>query len=123
MALSEHDQIILNELELSLRAGGARSSSASHPRRSRPHADLATVIGLLIVGVVAIAVGLGMQDQFGSGLGVVGFVSIVFACWSVVRRGSPARGRWSRIAITQWKTAQREAADPRPPHHLEGGQR
>lgn len=123
MALTEHEQTILSEMELALRAHGTRPGSALHPRRLQPHHDLAVAFGLLIAGAAATALGLRMRDNLGTTLGVLGFVFIVCACWSVIRPGSPARDKLSRVARTQWQAALQDAGAARPPHHLDDGQR
>ena len=87
MALSEHDQTILAEMETALRAAPTRPNSArrSANRTRSPHSHVAVTIGLLITGTVAMVVGLLLADGLGAGLGVVGFLFIVGSAWSATR--------------------------------------
>jgi hypothetical protein len=103
MTLSDREQTVLREMELSLRADIALPTSA---RRTTGHGSrkyLAAAIGLLAAGVLALAVGLGLRSHLGTGLGVLGFILVVGSAWSgahllgllketlTVRKPSPAR--------------------------------
>jgi hypothetical protein len=82
MALSEHDQAILMQMESALRADTTRKSSN---RTLGRHHHLAAPIGLLTTGALAIAVGLLLADGLGASLGVLGFILIVCSAWSATR--------------------------------------
>ncbi len=92
MALSDHDQTVLREMELMLRADTTRSAIARPSTHRRPRRYLAAAIGLSIAGVVCIAVGLRLQDNFGTGFGVFGFLLIVGSCVSGTRLLDPLPG-------------------------------
>jgi hypothetical protein len=92
MALSEHDQAVLMQMESALRAGTTRQSSN---RTLGRHHHLAATIGLLTTGVLAIAVGLVRADGLGAGLGVLGFILIVCSAWSATRLLRPLLGSMS----------------------------
>jgi hypothetical protein len=82
MALSDHDDAVLRELELGLRADTTRPARRPSVDRASRH-SLTAAIGLMLIGVVAVAGGLGLANAFGVGLGVLGFLFIVGSCWSV----------------------------------------
>ena len=94
MALSEHDQAILMQMESALRADTTRSITArrSVTRTLGRHHHLAVTIGLLTTGALALAVGLLLADGLGSSLGVLGFILIVCAAWSATRVLRPLLG-------------------------------
>lgn len=106
MALSDHDQTVLREMETALRAD-TRASNGSRPsvnRRSRYY--LSAAIGLFIAGATAMAVGLRLQDDLGTGLGVLGFLFISGSGWSGTHLLTPLR---------EWMTTHHPTA-ARNPH-------
>jgi hypothetical protein len=92
MALSDRDQTVLREMEEALRADTTRSST---PRRALANHGafhyLRVAIGLAIAGAVAIAVGLPLEGDVGTGLGVLGFLFIVGSAWSATHLLPPLR--------------------------------
>jgi hypothetical protein len=116
MALSEHDQTVLREMEAALRADTPRPSAP----RLASHRYLAAAIGLMIFGVASTAIGLRLEDKLGTGIGVLGFVFIVCSCLAAAR--SPLAGRaWLRATSRRWRTAPRAADASRPSHPAEEG--
>ncbi|MDP9092650.1 MAG: DUF3040 domain-containing protein [Actinomycetota bacterium] len=97
MALSEHDQTVLKQMEAGLRAGTAGSTGPLRTWHRASHRYVAAAIGLMTFGVGSVAVGLRLENKLGIGLGVVGFVLIVSSCWAAAR--SPLGGPgWLRAA-------------------------
>jgi hypothetical protein len=97
MALSDHEQTVLKQMEVALRAGTARSTPA-RSNTARPPANrgsghyLAAAIGLFLAGVMGTAVGLWLADDLGTGLGVLGFLLIVGSGRSATHLLIPLRG-------------------------------
>jgi hypothetical protein len=96
MALSDHDQTVLSEMEEALRPDTTRFAPRPSVKRESRH-YLAAAIALMIVGAVTIAVGLRLADQLGTCLGVLGFLLIVGSGWNATHLVSPLRG-WMDIA-------------------------
>ncbi len=116
MALSEHDQTVLRDMEVALRADTLRPSAS----RLSSRRYLAAAIGLMIVGVASTVVGLRLENNLGTGLGVLGFVFIVCSCLAAARL--PLAGRGSLGATSRrWRTALRSADASRPSHQAEEG--
>jgi hypothetical protein len=104
MALSDHEQTILKEMEVALRSD--RSQPVSTPRKgSAPsRRPVAVAIGLLIAGFVATMLGLRLQNGLGTAVGVLGFILIVRACWSI--HLTPSLRRWATARISARTTPQ-----------------
>jgi hypothetical protein len=88
MALSEREQAILSEIELSLRIRRAPGFGVDEKNERPSHRSVIGAIGLVLGGLTATAVGLAMQTKVGDGVSVLGFVLIVGAAHITIRRTS-----------------------------------
>lgn len=82
MALSDRDHAVLREMESALLADTKPSpgSRRSTDRGSRYY--LTAAIVLLVAGVMALTIGVRLQDDLGTALGVLGFLLVVGSGWS-----------------------------------------
>ncbi len=120
MALSDHDEAVLSEMEVGLQADPTLSTTPGRSVSRRPRHHLAAAIGLMAIGVGVTAAGLRLEDNLGTGLGVLGFLLIVYSSWTLVR--SPLAGRgWIRAAAARGRTALRDADARRPSRPSEEG--
>lgn len=102
MALSEHEQRLLDQIEQALYAEDPKFASAvrsARARRYHPRRWIALSIIGVLAGLAIVLVGLAAKLVF---LGVIGFVLIVGACAyamaSFSRRSSPQQGASSEKA-------------------------
>jgi Protein of unknown function (DUF3040) len=122
MALSDHDQIVLREMEAALRADTAHSSRTRLTAPRASHRYLTAAIGLMTFGLASTVVGLRLEDNLGTGLGVLGFIFIVYSCWAAAR--SPRSGRgWLRAAGRGWRMAVRSTNASHPSRQAGEGPR
>lgn len=85
MAISEHDQQVLQELEKSLRVADPRSSLP--PARRRTLGLLIGSIGLMI-GLLVVFFGLRLAGAIGTWVGVAGSLVLVASAWVVVDKAA-----------------------------------
>jgi hypothetical protein len=88
MALSEQDRAILSEMELGLRTRAAHGAGLFQEKKPPSLRSVIGAIGLVVGGLAATAIGLALQDWFGDGVSVLGFVLIVMAARVMARPAS-----------------------------------
>jgi hypothetical protein len=92
MALSDHEQVVLREMEVALRADTTRSTTTRRSATRASRQRLAAAIGFVLAGIIATAVGLRLGDRLGTALGVLGFLLIVSSCWIAISARPTQRG-------------------------------
>jgi hypothetical protein len=103
MPLSEHEKRLLEQIEQTL--GSEDPGLASSLRSARPRASnsmlLMAALAALIAGLGVVLVGLRLNSNVGTVIGVIGYLTIVAAGEGVARlitRVRSTRGRGARAA-------------------------
>ena len=87
MALSDHEQRQLDQIERTLRIEAPELEASLRSNRRRPPASVFSMVAIsgLVAGLVVLFVGLRLNDTLGTVLGGLGFVMIVAACESAAQ--------------------------------------